>query len=402
MPIATSISWSATAPGQSPVSQHGWRSAWRQLRAALDTTALALGNFDPTDSPLELVVGTELGGLQFHQFSGGVFQAAITIDGPASNAFATTSLAAADVDADGDLDFVVGNLDQANRLYLNQNDTGTWANVNVTDDFVGQDATSDVRPTFAVALGNIDNDATGLDLVTGNDRVPGRTYLWTVVEAEDPDTGDPIEVAGYLTGSDIGIDPELVNNVNVQDPLPYSTSLAMFVTAEATAGVSVGAGVTIAASDNVNLSAHANAKVDILTQSSFFGFTFGDASPTATVVIENGASITAAGDFDMAATTTSFLKVTSFIPGVGESTNLSGSGATLHANSLADINNGATIVATNVDVTAENHNQSSTRPRLRFGTTDDGDDEKAASLVLGFYQSHATATIGGWSPPRAT
>jgi hypothetical protein len=45
----------------------------------LTTTALVLANFDPADALLELVVGTSLDGLKFHQFAGGVFQAAISM-----------------------------------------------------------------------------------------------------------------------------------------------------------------------------------------------------------------------------------------------------------------------------------------------------------------------------------
>ena len=154
--------------------------------------------------------------------------------------------------------------------------------------------------------------------------------------------------------------------------MPFSTSLAIAVVAEATARVSVGAGATITASQDVTLDAHAFAKVDILTLTSFLGLTFGDASPTATVVIENGASITAANNFDAAATTDSFLKVTSFIPGVGVSYNIAGSGATLHANSLVDVDNGATIVAANADILAENHNEIfNTAAAFGFGTEQD-------------------------------
>src|SRR5262249_28097149 len=161
----------------------------------------------------------------------------------------------------------------------------------------------------------------------------------------------------YLLGTDIGVDPELVNDVKVEDPMPFSTSIAIAVVSEATAGVTIDAGAMITASHDVTLKANAEAKTDIITLSSAYGFTFGNASPTATVKLDNGALITAANNFHMNATTTSFLKVTAFVPGVGMSTNLAGSGATLHATSLAEVGFGAVIVAANADVTAENHNK---------------------------------------------
>src|SRR5262249_24831124 len=156
-------------------------------------------------------------------------------------------------------------------------------------------------------------------------------------------------VAGYITGTDIGIDPELVNSTTVEDPMPFSTSVAVAVVSEGTAEVTLGAGVTILASHDVTLSAHPQAKVDITTLTRGFGFTFGQAAPDATVALANGASITAANDFHMNASTNTDLKVTAFVPGVGVSTNLSGSGAIMHANSLADVGLGASIAANNAD-----------------------------------------------------
>src|SRR5262249_39772176 len=169
---------------------------------------------------------------------------------------------------------------------------------------MGHDATGNVEPPFAVAVGNIDDDTTGMDLVTGNDRQPGRFYLWQVLH-----DGNGQPVAGYITGTDIGIDPELVNSTTVEDPMPFSTSVAVAVVSGGTAEVTWGAGVTILASHDVTLSAHAEAKVDITTLTSGFGFTFGQAAPDATVALANGASITAANDFHMNASTNTDLKV---------------------------------------------------------------------------------------------
>ena len=49
---------------------------------------------------------------------------------------------------------------------------------------------------------------------------PGRFYLWqTITDSNNQ------PVSGYLSGTDIGIDSEIVNSVDVQDPLPFSTKI---------------------------------------------------------------------------------------------------------------------------------------------------------------------------------
>ncbi len=77
----------------------------------------------------------------------------------------STSGALGDLDRDGDLDLIVGNDAQPNRVYLNLG-PGSW--------FV-QDATADSQPTTAVALGDFDGDG-DLDMISGNDGEVNRYY----------------------------------------------------------------------------------------------------------------------------------------------------------------------------------------------------------------------------------
>lgn len=75
----------------------------------------------------------------------------------------TTSLAAGDVDGDGDVDLVCGNEDEPNRMYLNDGlrfeETPSWSSV-------------PANATQSVDLGDIDGDG-DLDLVCGNGNVLG-------------------------------------------------------------------------------------------------------------------------------------------------------------------------------------------------------------------------------------
>ncbi len=78
-----------------------------------------------------------------------------------SDAHKSSSVALADVDRDGDLDLLVGNDAQANRLYLNNGTADPFSGVS------GSDISSDTHETNSVALADVDGDG-DLDLVAGN------------------------------------------------------------------------------------------------------------------------------------------------------------------------------------------------------------------------------------------
>jgi len=82
----------------------------------------------------------------------------------------TTSIALADVNADGDIDVVAGNSGGVNRLYLNNGSSTPFTGVS------GINITDDAHGTAAVLLDMFDPDA-DLDLVAANNGSPSRLYL---------------------------------------------------------------------------------------------------------------------------------------------------------------------------------------------------------------------------------
>ena len=353
--------------------------------AALDTSSVALGNLDG-DATLELVVGTDGDGIQLHQFSSGAFGAAIAID---NTPRATTSLALGDLNLDGNVDVVVGNLDQANLMYVNLGAAAFAA---------AREITSDINPTRAITVGNVGGDDDGLDVVAGNYLQPGRLYLWEKLNFEFTlgNITSNFVADGYRIGMDIGVESELVDKAEQIEPLNISTDSAVFVSAVSESTIHLASGVTVIASGNVTLNADSTALVDMTTQTSGFGITFGNSSPTAEVTLDAGVTINAVGELKIAALANNDLKVTSFIPGVGVSSNVSFSLASAHSNSLADIQNGATITAGTADIKAENKNSfRNTASAIGFGTASESENAIGASVALSFFQSNAKANVSG-------
>jgi predicted nucleotidyltransferase len=135
------------------------------------TSALALGDIDG-DGDLDMVVGNfgEQNRLYLNNGSG-TFIDATAARLPVDRDL-TQSLALGDVDGDGDLDMVVGNLRQQNALYLN-NGSGTFTDATTARIPIDND------DTYAVALGDVDGDG-DLDMVVGNTGYNGqqnRLYL---------------------------------------------------------------------------------------------------------------------------------------------------------------------------------------------------------------------------------
>ncbi len=136
------------------------------------TRSLVLGDIDG-DGDLDLMAGNESGGnrLYLNNAEVNLFKDLVGINVNITlDHYRTQSLALGDVDGDGDLDLIVGNENAPNRFYMNN---GT---PNPFRDMQGRDITADSHHTRSVVLGDIDGDG-DLDLIVGNDGEPNRLYL---------------------------------------------------------------------------------------------------------------------------------------------------------------------------------------------------------------------------------
>jgi hypothetical protein len=137
---------------------------------AQDTLAVALGDMDG-DGDLDLVTGNWNSTRNRLYLNNGTANPFDGVNGTdiTADADQTRSIALGDVDGDGDLDVIVGNFNQPNRLYRNNGTADPFNGV------TGTDITADADRTYAVALGDVDGDG-DLDMVAGNDGA-NRFYL---------------------------------------------------------------------------------------------------------------------------------------------------------------------------------------------------------------------------------
>lgn len=164
------------------------------------TQSLAAGDID-RDGDVDLVAGN-FGQRNKLYLNNGTRQPFKDVVGSdiGSEEDSTSSMALGDIDRDGDLDLVVGNFGQPNRLYLNNGTSDPFEGASGVD--IGEEA----RDTLAVALGDLNRDA-NLDLVVGNFGQPTQVYL-------GDGTANPF---GNSLGIDVSIDAFATRGVALGD-----------------------------------------------------------------------------------------------------------------------------------------------------------------------------------------
>ena len=195
-----------------------------------DTRALALGDVDG-DGDLDLVVANARQTNKLYLNDGDANFAVVGI-AIGSEIDTSTSLVLLDVDGDADLDLIVGNADEVagagkiNRLYTNDGRGGFSRSL----ESLGN---NDSDATYALALGDVDNDGDD-DLVAANKNQINKLYLNRGAgkfDASGTDIGEEIDASSSVVLVDTDSDGDLdllVGNENQTNKLYLNEGSGQF------------------------------------------------------------------------------------------------------------------------------------------------------------------------------
>jgi serine/threonine protein kinase len=128
----------------------------------VSTTSIAAADVDG-DGDLDVLLGNfGSPSLVLLNAGDGTFPTSIELPGPRSDSALTNSIAAADVDGDGDLDVLLGNFGSVNRVLLNAGDGTFPTSISLPGNSPGGGAF-----TLSVAVADVDGDG-NLDVLLGN------------------------------------------------------------------------------------------------------------------------------------------------------------------------------------------------------------------------------------------
>src|SRR5262249_41942146 len=145
-------------------------------------------------------------------------------------------------------------------------------------------------------------------------------------------------------------------SASTQDPLSVSVDKAIAVVSEAEAEISIGDGASLHATHDVTLHATGISSSKVTTTRAGWGITYGSSSPTATITVANGVFIHADNQVDVNAHVDNTLQVVTLVPSLGLSTSIAVALGIAHSNSLADVQWGSNISADHMAVNATNSN----------------------------------------------
>jgi len=148
------------------------------------------------------------------------------------------------------------------------------------------------------------------------------------------------------------LDLELQRHIENHDIIDFSADAAALL-AEARSRITVGAGASLISSGNIVLHASAESSAVFTTNGTQLGITYASSSPTAEVIVENGALIQAGQDVAILAFAKNTLAVNTIVREEGTTANVSISYANAESVSHATVEAGATITAQNATVRAE-------------------------------------------------